>query len=357
MKKSLLFASAILTVAVIGTGIYLVAGSQSATTGSDGLPAGTRFADSPDNTGKTSTAGNRAGTPTPVFKTGLENLPFSLQGTDVDGHFTLTPDGHLAITPDVRRIFDYFLTTVGEEPLATVEARLEAYINSQLPPEAAAEARHLLDQYLDYRQALGDMEAGSSVAAGDSTDNLATLRSSLAQREALRNQYLDPQVNSAFYANESAYDHYTLDRLAIQQDGSLSAAQKTQALADLKQTLPEPLQEMNDAVSQFQSLDQLEAACRERQCSPAELHQTRASLVGEEAADRLEALDHEEANWQTQLNGWLTDRDAILADKSLAPADRQAQIDNLRNSRFPADQLTRVEALEASHDRQAAAPR
>ena len=81
---------------------------------------------------------------TPAFVTGVENLPASLQGTEVDGALEADADGHLKINNAVRRTFDYFLSALGEEPLDTIVVRLRAYIRAQLPATAAAEAEKLL---------------------------------------------------------------------------------------------------------------------------------------------------------------------------------------------------------------------
>src|SRR4030095_1228876 len=77
--------------------------------------------------------------------------PASLRGTSVDGGLAADAAGHFVPTPDARRFFEYFFTASGEEPEATIVARIRAAIDRRLAPDAAREAERLLERYLDYR--------------------------------------------------------------------------------------------------------------------------------------------------------------------------------------------------------------
>lgn len=346
MKKMLSLLSLLLLAIAILTVLYL---------GSDNsIPTRTKTADTAMEA-STRTAASNLGSSSPAalpsnFHTGLEHLPLSLQGTQVDGRLEAGPDGHLKVTLGTLHVFDYFLSTIGEESLDTISARLHAYINDQLQPPASDEAEQLLTHYLDYKQALTEEESAQQ-ALPDQGDDIDTLRTRLAQRQVLRTQYLGQEVADTFFGDQTAYDHYTLDRLQVMQDDSLSPQGKAQALANLKQQLPASLREVNDTVSQYQALDQVQQDCAKAQCSSAELHQARANLVGEAAADRLDQLDQQETQWQQQLNQWLAQRDAILHNQDLSQNDRETQIAQLRASQFSDGQLVRVEALEELHDK------
>ena len=60
--------------------------------------------------------------------------------------------GRFVATPDARRLFDYFLATAGEEPVADIRARIVAVIDRRLSGDAARDATALLDRYLAYRE-------------------------------------------------------------------------------------------------------------------------------------------------------------------------------------------------------------
>ena len=96
----------------------------------------------------------------PATKTNAQQLPASFNGTQVDGVFQLDEQGNLRITRDIVQIFDYFLSAIGEEPLSRSIERLQAYIRSQLSGSAQAQAQalSLLEQYLDYKRQLVQLE-------------------------------------------------------------------------------------------------------------------------------------------------------------------------------------------------------
>jgi len=290
-----------------------------------------------------------AGADAPVFVTGLENLPRSLEGTDVDGALEADADGHLKITNAVRRTFDYFLSALGEEPLDTIVARLRAYIRAQLPATAAAEAEQLLADYLAYRQALADVDAATAPSADGQLD-LEVIRARMAQVADLRAQFLSPEEAGAFYADEDRMDRYMLERVAILQQQDMDAAVRAGQLAALEQQLPAHLRETSHVFTQYQNLEALTADWRRDNGTPGELRQIRENLLGPEAADRLQALGHERAVWDRRMEDWLRERAGILAASGLGEADRQRQLDALRTSRFSEAEVLRVHGLERLAD-------
>jgi len=80
-----------------------------------------------------------------------EALPGSLDGTEADGAIAVDAAGHLVISLELRRLFDHFLAATGEEPLATIRARIIAVLHDRLPATAAGQAIEILDRYLAYR--------------------------------------------------------------------------------------------------------------------------------------------------------------------------------------------------------------
>lgn len=283
----------------------------------------------------------------PVFRTGLENLPHSLAGTDVDGRLEADAHGHLKVTNDVRRVFDWFLSALGEEPLDVVQARLRAYIADRLPPVAAAEAEKILAAYLDYKQALAGLDAPAG--NGNQPDPDA-VRAEMAQVDALRSRYMAPDVVSAFFADDEAFDRYSLARMEVLQQKDLSPQQQAQQLAALEDRLPPDLQESVRTVNQYNDLQTLTAEWQQGGGSPAGLRQIRENLLGAAAADRLEALDAGRMAWNARMNAWYAERAAILGNAGLSPQDRAQAVDTQRAQRFGSDELLRVQTLERIHD-------
>ncbi|MCC2636635.1 MAG: lipase chaperone [Moraxellaceae bacterium] len=283
-----------------------------------------------------------------TFVTGVEGLPPSLTGTEVDGELEVDANGRLKITGGIRRVFDYFLSAVGEEPIESILARIRAYIRHKLPAGPAAEAERLLDSYINYKRALEAIpQAGGSTTQID----IAALRRQMQQVQAMRSQFFTPEVITAFFGDEDVYDRYTLERLDLMQNKGLSPGQRAQQLAALEEQLPAQLRESIKVINQVQNLDAMTRDWKQRGGTPAELRQIRESLVGPEATDRLETLDRDNAQWDQRMNAWYAERAAILANRSLSEQDRQRQVAELRRSRFDETERLRAESLEQMRDR------
>jgi lipase chaperone LimK len=288
-------------------------------------------------------AASKNGSSNQPFVTGLENLPASLHDTEVDGGFELDADGNLIISHRIRQLFDYFLSAQGEESLATIVQRLRAYIHNTLTGDAAAEAEQLLESYIGY---LDDVAAlDSSVTPGQPIDP-AQLRAQKEQLAAIRAGRFDAVANEAFFAEEEAYDRYTLARLEVMQDENLSADERASRLAALENQLPPELQESMRDITRYQDLQTLTQEWQETDGSPVNLQQMRENLVGREAAERLAKLDQERAQWQQRVDSWLRERGAILANTGISETDKERQIDAARSRLFNEQEQIRVRSLE-----------
>jgi lipase chaperone LimK len=274
--------------------------------------------------------------PTPAAKPGF--LPSSLAGTHVDGSFHLDAAGNLLVSEDIRRIFDYFLSTHGEEPLANSVQRLRGYITEQLDAPAESQALALLDQYLDYKRQLVQLERDLPLLA-----DLSALRQRETAVQALRARIFSTDVHRAFFANEEAYNAFTLQRLTIQRDSRLDPAAKAAAIDQLRSTLPEELQAA--VASQLQA--ELRAQVSALQASgagPEQIRQLRQQLVGAEATARLENLDQQRLQWQQRLQAYLKEKSRIEASEGLGESDKAAAIDQLQEEGFSPQERLRLEA-------------
>lgn len=288
---------------------------------------------------------------TTAFNTGLEQLPASLQGTDVDGDLRVDDNGNLIISHDIRRVFDYFLSTMGAESLEQIEQRLRAYIRHRLPAKAALQAEQLLEGYLALNRGLSALQA--PVDAGDGIVlETQSLRERLMSIQALRRHYLPADVVDVFFADDDALDQLALGRMDIMEDSALSADQRTQALADLEHSLPPHLQRVMSELNKHQQLNTLTARLRDSGGSDADLYQLRERFYGAEAADRLAQLDQSRQQWQARTMRWLSERDSLIAAENIDEADRQDQIDRLRREYFESHEINRVRILERLHDQE-----
>lgn len=281
---------------------------------------------------------------------GLESLPPSLAGTEVDCSLEADAGGHLQVTIGLRHCFDYFLSAVGEESITTLTARIHAQLKSRLQQPALGEAERVLAGYLAYLRGVADIEKRLLAPEAGQMD-LERARQQMEQVRALRPLYLSPEVIVAFFSDDDAYDRYTLEKLELMQNKKLSAPARAQQLAVLEQQLPEGIKASLKAVNQSLDLRALTDEWKQRSGSAEELRQIRTNLVGEEAATRLEALDQENADWDVRMNDWYVQRDALLKNTSLSQEDRERQLGDLRKNRFANEaERLRVEALERIRD-------
>jgi lipase chaperone LimK len=267
-------------------------------------------------------------------------LPASFVGTEVDGRFRVDAAGNLIVSEDIRRIFDYFLASLGEESLDASVARLRGYIDGQLQEPARARAQALLDQYLAYKRELVLLERDLPQLA-----SLDAMRQREAAVQALRARLFDGESHRAFFAREEGYNRFTLERLAIRQDAGLSDEEKGAAVDRLRASLPEELQDM--VLPQLQQeLRQHTARLQATGASAAQIRQLRQQLVGAEATARLEALDSQRQGWQKRLDEYLAAKAAIQANEGLSSGDKRAAIEALAAEGFDERERLRLEAAE-----------
>ena len=166
------------------------------------------------------------------FTTGLENLPRSLQGTEVDGEIIIDENKQLVVTEGLRRLFDYFLSALGEEDEAVIYARVESYIRSHTPEPAASQAMKVFDQYIAYLKAIPAIEKRYGNLQLQATKNGELDLNVVAQQRQdvakLRQQHFDKTTITAFFGAEDEYDDYSIAMVKINQDSKCPTPKKKQ---------------------------------------------------------------------------------------------------------------------------------
>ena len=120
--------------------------------------------------------------------------------------------------------------------------------------------------------------------------------------KALRARIFSNEAHVAFFADEETYNQFTLERLAIRQDGKLSAEEKAAAIDRLRASLPEDQQE--SVLPQLQSeLQQQTAALQAAGAGPEAIRQMRRQLVG---AKPPPAWSNSIGNARPGRAGWTT---------------------------------------------------
>lgn len=267
----------------------------------------------------------------------LHGKPASLQGTDVDGELRVDAQGNLLVSIGVRRVFDYFLSTLGEEDLETIKARIAAHLDEHLPAPAAQQAWRLLNNYLDYQHALSELPLQSRDAKG--------VRDAMKQRQQLRQVWLGAEVADAFFGFEDALDNFTVARMEVMENPNLSDQEKQHQVMMLEQNLPAPILEAKQRLLAPVDVGKQVAALRESGASEAQVRALREQTFGAEAAARFEQLDRERAQWDARYRDYSERRAGILAS-GLAEQDQQHEIERLQRQLFDELEVRRVQALD-----------
>jgi len=265
------------------------------------------------------------------------NAPLSpaLRDTDVDGELSTDSHGDLAVNPDVRRFFDYFLVASGDVAPEVLRARIVAEIERRLPESPAARAVDLLDRYLEYRRRAGALDDRGS----------PDYEARLTALSALRREVLGTEDAVALFGDDEDSVRAALERQRIASDPRLSEGEKARELADVEASLPEAERKARaDAISAVQLL-QDEQALRAQGASAEDIRKLREARVGPEAADRLEALDAQQASFQASLAQARDVASSLAANPQLSDPERTAALRAFVQTHFPQEEWLHAGAL------------
>lgn len=234
-----------------------------------------------------------------------------------------------------KDFFEYSLSSLGEKDLEAIKATVNA---GELQKNALGISSELFDTYLAYKEALSKLEPFE----GGSLSLQELKRLDDAIRAMQRTFFTDEQIAQLF-DEENRLRQLAIDKLAIQA-AKLDANTHQQMLEETLAAQPEYIQqsERNNAlVLQLNQASGMDAQ---------EKYLTRVDLVGEEGAQRLQALDDKRAAFNTSLNDYLKKRAEILNNDFLGEEEKKLEIAGLREQSFEEKQWRRIEALERIHD-------
>lgn len=254
----------------------------------------------------------------------------SLRGTGRDGKLRADSNGDLVIERGIRDLFDYYLTTLGENDLAAIRQQLKELCSRELPPAAALQAMQLLDAYLQYRELSGELQQQYPVL--DENNAFAVIADYFAQRDALRNQLFEPQASDAFFTADRTAEQAAMPKLQRLTGGMTSASDTATDQA-----------EGQDSYTTYR------AAAREAKDAGrpmADEDAVRTQLFGREAADRLASLDLRRNDWNARLTSYREQKQQLLEAATQAGIDPSLQLQQLQQSQFNEREILRVRALD-----------
>ena len=264
----------------------------------------------------------------------------SLAGTTPDGAATAAADQSLVLEPTLIRLFDYWLTTVGERTLDSIRTQAGHDLDARLGPLAARQAKELFNRYVRFKTALKDQRPARPT--GRSVDRL---REGLRLMLALRATYFTDAQSQALFGPQDAEASAALARMSIEQDPALSDAQRRDKLAALDARLPASARAEREAPLAVVHLEEAAQKIRAQGGSEDDVYRMRAAATSPEAANRLADVDREEAAWKARIAAYQSQRSAVLAAPG-SDADRQAAVADLRRRLFTPEEQRRLAAYE-----------
>jgi len=270
-------------------------------------------------------------------------LPASLSGTE-HGVTLSAQQQQLVVHSSLRDLFDYYLSTLGERDNLWIDTQVRAALARQLSGQPLAQAEHIWQQYLSYREQLALLPA-----AAEDASTYQRLQYHFDSRIALQDQIFGHAVAAALFAFDREQDSLALQELQHkeQQSKQQSEQQNASAANGTEQTLLNSSYQQSWATRQYQQENtktQQLLAIEQNTDDPSQRFAQRAAIAGEQQAVQLAALDQQRTQWQQQLTAFQRQVQTIK-QQQLSADEEQKQIDLQLQQAFPPEQYLRVKAL------------
>lgn len=271
----------------------------------------------------------------------------TLQGTRIHGNLRVDDQGNLIIDNDIKKLLHYFLNVEGELSREELVVLLRKGIADYLPQPAEDQALDILTQYLAYQSALQEQinQGVYQLQSG----GVEGYRQAFELRNQLRVQYLGAEVASAFFAEEEAYDLYTVTRLELANNPSLTDAERSAQLSVLEEELPEQYLNVRKKQQSRVAVSEEINTLRENNASIYELQDTWTQHYGAEAAQRLVTLEVKRQEWDNRYSSYSQKR-LSLQEMGLDDDTFESELNALQESLFTEAEQKRIQALDKIND-------
>ena len=236
-----------------------------------------------------------------------------------------------------RDTFEYFLSGLGEVELDSLQDKFIRF-NSQRPADSQID-KVLFEQYINYKTYLQTLESNAS-SAEFGLEDLIALNDQLL---AAQLKFFTAEQQKNLFAEENQLRMMTLKKLELQQ-ATASEEEFNVLWQQELQLLPEEQQVAYKNAALMGSLVNTEGM------DPQEQYLIRQELVGAEGAQRLAELDAKNEVFNTDVDIYLNERQALMTDDSLTMEALESAITELRKASFSSQQQRRIKALERIND-------
>jgi lipase chaperone LimK len=244
---------------------------------------------------------------------------------------------------ELKRLFDYYLSAVGEQSIAVITQHIQSELERRLPAPQAAKAQRLLALYIEFKRELVRLESQPQLAG----TGVQAVRARLLVMQDLRNRFFNEEETQGMFGFDDAYDTDAIARLEISQNPALSAMQKQQQLAAVDAAMPANLRREREASTVVVRVEQQAQDLRAKGASEDDVYRMRAKEFDPQAAARLAEVDREEAAWKARIARYQDERNKLLKTQSNATeSERQTVLAQLQQTYFTEAERPRLAAYE-----------
>ncbi|KAB0301125.1 lipase chaperone [Vibrio fortis] len=231
---------------------------------------------------------------------------------------------------------DYFMAAMVDIDLNQIKENVSDFNNIAL--NSVIDDR-LFEKYLEYKSALEQIDFSNNYS-NLSIEELTELHELLMDQQAY---HFTASEQELLFAHENRMRELAIEKLKLRQEYTDPIEFEKQWLEAL--TLqPEYVQQTQKNTLTLTQLSHANSLDNQQK------YLNRVEIVGESAAQRLSALDAQRAQFDSDFQLFIIQRETILYNPNLS-ADQQAQeVALLRNDLFTEQQIKRVEALERIYD-------
>lgn len=279
------------------------------------------------------------------------SAPFvrSMQDTLPDGDLqTLQAGSKTGLTGalaygELKRLFDYYLSAVGEQSIEVITQQIRGELERRLPTPQAAKAQRLLALYIEFKSELVRLESQPQLAG----NGVQAVRARMLAMQDVRSRYFNEAETQGMFGFEDAYDMDAIARLEISQNPALSALQKQQQFTAVDAAMPASLRREREASSVVVRVEQQAQDLRAKGSSEDDIYRMRAKEFDPQAAARLADVDREEVAWKARIGRYLDARSKLLrAQANATESERQTVIAQLQQTYFTEVERPRLAAYE-----------
>ena len=244
---------------------------------------------------------------------------------------------------ELRRLFDYYLSAVGEQSIEVITQHIRGELDRRLPAPQAAKAQRLLALYIEFKRELVRLEAQPQLAG----NGMQAIRARLLAMQDLRSRFFSEAETQGMFGFDDAYDTDAIARLEISQNPALSALQKQQQLAAVDAAMPVDLRREREASSVVVRVEQQAQDLRSKGDSEDDVYRMRAKEFDPQAAARLAEVDREEVAWKARIARYQDERNKLLkAQTNATESERQTVLAQLQQTYFTEAERPRLVAYE-----------